>query len=255
VSARGGGAPSVSHYGSDDLDLFCHAQRWKALWVARVRPFVSGDVLEVGAGIGSNTALLHGDAVRSWRCLEPDPALAVRARETTRALRDCEVVVGTIDGQPPEAYDSILYVDVLEHVEDDRRETALAARCLRPGGRLVVLSPAHPSLYSPFDRAVGHHRRYDAASLRACRPEGCRETRLEYLDSAGLLLSWGNRALLRQSMPTLRQILVWDRLVVPVSRVLDPLLGRRVGKSILCAWTRYGAGDTSRIEQAPSATG
>jgi SAM-dependent methyltransferase len=238
VIPEGADASPGLAYGSDDLDLFAHARQWKALWSARVRPFVVGDVLEVGAGIGSNTAILHGDAVSSWRCLEPDPRLAARARDATRGLLACEVVVGTIEGQPLEAFDSILYVDVLEHVKDDRRETALAAARLRPGGRLVVLAPAHPSLYSPFDRAVGHHRRYDAASLRACRPQGCVETRLEYLDSAGLLLSWGNRALLRQSMPTLRQILVWDRLVVPVSRVLDPLLGRRVGKSILCAWKR-----------------
>ena len=229
--------PEALEYVGTELDLFAHARNWKAYWISRVLPFVGGDVLEVGAGLGANTAALQSPSVRSWTCLEPDPALCARLRETASALPGCSVLGGTIGAVGDRLFDTILYVDVLEHVEEDRRETAAAAARLKAGGRLIVLSPAHQFLYSPFDRAIGHFRRYDAASLRACRPEGCAETRLEYLDSAGMLLSLANRALLRQSMPTLAQIRTWDRLVVPVSRVADPLLLRRVGKSILAAWT------------------
>jgi SAM-dependent methyltransferase len=236
-------------YVGTELDLFAHARRWKAAWIARVRPFVSGDVLEVGAGLGANTRDLQSGDVRSWTCLEPDARLAGRLREAVAAVPRCRVTVGDT-GSIAGPFDCVLYADVLEHVEDDRAEASRAASLLRPGGRIVVLAPAHPSLYSPFDRAIGHYRRYDARSLRACMPPGCVETRLEYLDSAGMLLSLANRLLLRQSMPTLRQVMFWDRVVVPVSRVLDPLLGRRIGKSILAAWTLRGTPASGRAEDA-----
>jgi hypothetical protein len=61
---------------------------------------------------------------------------------------------------------------------------------------------------------------------------------MRYLDSVGLAASLANRTLLRQSIPTARQIMIWDRLMVPMSRILDPLLGYRAGKSILAVWSR-----------------
>ena len=63
-------------------------------------------------------------------------------------------------------------------------------------------------------------------------------TTLRYLDSVGMMASLGNRLLLRAGMPTLRQILAWDRLMVPLSRRLDPWVGYRFGRSILAVWTR-----------------
>ena len=109
---------------------------------------------------------------------------------------------------------------------------------LQPGGHLVVLSPAHQFLYTPFDRAIGHFRRYSRASLRAAAPPELRETNLIYLDSVGMIASAANRLLLSQSMPSEHQILAWDRLMIPVSRVLDPLFLNRVGKSVVGIWRR-----------------
>jgi len=127
-------------------------------------------------------------------------------------------------------------VDVLEHIEDDRGELSRAAAHLRPGGRLVVLSPAHQSLFSPFDAAIGHFRRYDRPMLGALTPTGLRVERMRYLDCAGLLLSAANRLLLRRSMPTEGQLRFWDRWVVPISRVCDRLLWYGAGKTVLAVW-------------------
>lgn len=66
-------------------------------------------------------------------------------------------------------FDTILYIDVLEHIADDRAELVEAARRLNPGGYLVVLSPAHQWLFTAFDAAIGHVRRYTAKSLRGFR--------------------------------------------------------------------------------------
>jgi len=62
--------------------------------------------------------------------------------------------------------------------------------------------------------------------------------KLVYLDAAGMLASAGNRLLLRSAMPTERQILTWDRLLVPVSRLIDPIFAGRVGKNVLGIWRK-----------------
>ena len=99
-----------------------------------------------------------------------------------------------------------------------------------------MLAPAHSWLYTPFDRAIGHYRRYDKQTLAAVTPRPLRQEKLIYLDSAGLLASLGNRLVLNSAMPTAAQIQTWDRLLVPCSRLLDPLLAGTVGKSVVGVW-------------------
>ena len=132
----------------------------------------------------------------------------------------------------------MLYSDVLEHIADDRGEVVRALARLRTGGQLVVMSPAHQWLYTEFDRAIGHERRYDTRSLRALTVPGTELVCLRYLDCVGIAASLGNRLVMHQHTPTLAQITTWDRLMVPISRVLDPLLGHRVGKSVLAVWRK-----------------
>ena len=150
----------------------------------------------------------------------------------------CRARAGTVQSLSSEArFDAILYADVLEHVADDAAELRAAARLLRrPGGALIILAPAHGWLYSPFDRAIGHHRRYTRRSLERVVPAGLARLTLRYLDSVGLLASAGNRFVLRRSLPTERDIARWDRMMVPLSRRLDRWLGFRVGKSVVGIW-------------------
>lgn len=147
-------------------------------------------------------------------------------------------ICGTLAEVPEgERFDTILYIDVLEHIEDDRAELARSARRLKPGGHLIVLSPAHQFLFSPFDAAIGHYRRYSRASLLAAAPKGLPVARAFYLDSLGMALSLANRALLRAEYPTLAQIRLWDRAIIPVSRLVDPLFRYALGKTVIAVWT------------------
>ncbi len=229
-------------YEGDELTLFREAHRWKAYLRAAIRRDVRGSVLEVGAGLGGTTRAIRDATDPAWTCLEPDASLCTQLRSEVSALPSpdkIEVREGTLASMPESLrFDTILYVDVLEHIADDRDELARAAAHLTPGGAVIVLSPAHQWLFTPFDTAVGHHRRYTLDALRAITPAGASMTRAEYLDSVGLLASLGNRLLLRQGMPTARQVALWDRVMVPLSRRLDPVLAHRVGKSVLAVWRK-----------------
>jgi 2-polyprenyl-3-methyl-5-hydroxy-6-metoxy-1,4-benzoquinol methylase len=135
-------------------------------------------------------------------------------------------------------FDAVLYIDVLEHIEDDVAEAAAAVQLIRPGGHLAVLAPAHDFLFSPFDEAIGHFRRYSKRSLAAAIPAELRCLRLDYLDAAGLLASLANRLLFRASKPTTRQVAFWDSMLVPLSKRIDLATGYRIGKSVLGVWER-----------------
>jgi SAM-dependent methyltransferase len=228
-------------YAGSELDLFAAVLNWKGYWSGQIRPFLKGDVLEVGAGIGSNTRLLdRGDAGR-WVCLEPDPELIGQLRKNLQVpepRRAYETVCGTLDSLPGQKFDTIIYIDVLEHIDTDRDELEQAASHLRPGGRLIVLSPAHQRLFSPFDAAIGHFRRYNRRMLRSISPASLQLEQMQYLDAAGLALSAANALLLRQSMPTKSQLQLWDHWIIPISRVLDRLLLYSVGKTIIAVWRR-----------------
>lgn len=227
-------------YVGGELELFAAATHWKAYIGSVLRPFVAGRVLEVGAGIGTNIPFVHNERVTCWTGLEPDPALARRIAEGVAAgslPADCRVLGGTTRTLDPAAqYDTILYIDVLEHIADDRGELGCARQHLAPAGHLVVLAPAHQFLFSAFDAAIGHHRRYSRAGLLRLAPPECRLATCRMLDGAGFFASLANRLLLSEAMPTARQIAFWDRFLVPLSRRLDAALGYRFGKTVVAAW-------------------
>lgn len=243
-------------YPGNELSLFAGAHNWKRYHAAALRPYLRGDVVEVGAGLGESTPFLQNDAVRSWLCLEPDLTLAraLESKCTTLAHADrTRVQRGTLeDLEERPLADAILYLDVLEHIEDDRAELDRAVARLRPGGTLIVLAPAHMLLFSPFDRAIGHFRRYNRRMLRALAPAGLIERQLFYLDSVGMLCSLANRLVLRASQPTAANLAFWDQWMVPVSKVLDPLTGHRLGRSVVAVWQRPTEPHPRQLQDPPS---
>jgi len=227
-------------YVGSELALFADATTWKSYVRFHLRPYLSGDILEVGAGIGAATAAFNDGTQRRWVCLEPDRSLADRIKSSLpRELTNCEVVVGTLSMLgPEEQFDGILYMDVLEHIEADAAELARAAAHLKPNGILAILAPALPWLYTRFDAAIGHYRRYTKNSLRSIAPQGLQEKKSVYLDSVGLLASLGNKLFLHSPVPSKAQIRFWDRSMVPISRFADRALGYMIGRSILVIWQK-----------------
>ena len=231
--------PDYSYVGTE-LEVFRHARNWKQYYKRKIAPYIQGSVLEVGAGIGATTRVLCASQAKRWVCLEPDPSLARRISEEHRREPypvAPEVIVGTLETlDPSQMFDCLLYIDVLEHIEDDQAEFQRAAARLKPGGSLVILCPAHQYLYSEFDRSIGHYRRYDARMMRALKSDSVRLERIFYLDSTGMALSLLNRFIRRKGTPSARPILIWDRFFVPCSRLLDPLTGHRLGKTVVGVW-------------------
>ena len=226
-------------YIGQDLEIFARAVNWKRYFARHIAPYIRGEVLEVGAGIGANQRIFAHLDVQRWTSLEPDRHLVEQLRDSLPDHAKYELVSGTLEDLPRRGFDAILYLDVLEHIEDDAAELRRASEHLKHEGALVVLAPAHSWLFTRFDAAVGHFRRYTKQTLAAAAPAELRREKLIYLDCAGLAASLANRLVLKQAMPSSSQIQTWDRAIVPISRLLDPLMRYRAGKSVLGIWRRY----------------
>lgn len=226
-------------YPGQELELFRHAENWKTYFSGKIKKHIAGNVLELGAGIGGTTPYLFHENVTGWTLAEPDMDMFLILQKQLAEQKlpsKCTVVNGTIDSVPGN-YDTILYIDVLEHIREDADELSKAAAKLNTGGRIIVLSPAFPLLYSPFDKELGHFRRYNRSQLKKITPAALQLTSLQYLDTMGFIAGFMNKILLRQKYPTKSQVKFWDKMLVPLSRVIDQISMHSFGKTIIGVWT------------------
>jgi SAM-dependent methyltransferase len=203
-----------------------NAHRYNEWLLGRALPFVGQSVLEVGAGIGTYTLPL---AERECRVFanELDGALARILDARAGELSNVEVFRDDVLDLTPEMLggpvDSVLCFNVLEHIPDHEAALESIRRCLRPGGQLLLLVPAHPFLFGATDRAVDHQRRYTRAGLReVLTATGFGIEELRYVNPVGAAGWLVSSRLLRRSTLSAGPLSLFGRLV-PVLRFLDAL--------------------------------
>jgi hypothetical protein len=227
-----------NQYPGQELVLFKDAVVWKKYLAKKIRPYLHGSVLEVGAGLGSTTKILNDGSASAWIMLEPDNRMFRFLNEKKNSLPlNTSIINGTIADVTIKT-DTILYIDVLEHIETDQSELSAAAAHLNYQGHLIALSPAFNFLYSEFDKAIGHFRRYTKKEIKKIGPASLELVASHYLDTAGFFASMANRILLHRPYPSGKQVQFWDKCLVPVSRITDRLFLYSFGKSILTIWKK-----------------
>lgn len=228
-------------YQGRDLEAMSFAVNYHRQILAWFRPWLGRRIIEVGAGSGSFSELLLELEPESLSMLEPSremyPLLEQCASQwdTTTRLEVRkeffpEVAAELATGQP----DSIIYVNVMEHVEDDREELRLVHDTLTPGGHVFILVPALSWLYSDFDSDLGHFRRYSHKELRAkCEGAGLRVVASRYFDLPGILPWLIKFRLLRSRTMEPGAVRLYDNMVVPWALPLEHLVSPPLGKNVI----------------------
>jgi SAM-dependent methyltransferase len=192
---------------------------------SKLAPHVKGDVLEIGSGIGNLSSLLLGDAERvvlSDMESHYIDALTARFAGDSRV----NIVRYDLDASPPaeiasRRFDTIVAVNVIEHIRDDHGLVAQLAGMLKPGGKLAVYVPACPFAYGTLDRALGHYRRYTPRTLEALLSgAGLQTPTPKYVNLFGLA-GWfmSGRLLGRERLGSLPMILF--EALLPLFRLED----------------------------------
>jgi 2-polyprenyl-3-methyl-5-hydroxy-6-metoxy-1,4-benzoquinol methylase len=200
-------------------------------------PYLRGRVLEVGAGIGTITRSLV-ERYPDVSIVALEPAENVHRELASFAALEQRVVVHRqtlADWTPDKCFDAVLYLNVLEHIDDDARELHLAAAALCPGGSLLVFGPALQWLYSELDYQAGHYRRYSLRRLRELAVSaGLEVVSLRYFDVLGVPPYYLVYRLLRRDDISGSTLWGYDRIAVPLSRKLQRVVGHPpLGKNVI----------------------
>jgi 2-polyprenyl-3-methyl-5-hydroxy-6-metoxy-1,4-benzoquinol methylase len=194
-------------------------------------------VVEVGCGIGNFTALLlDRDLVVTLDCEE---ACVENLRERFPGRGNLRTLVcdaGTAAFRDLGRFrpDSVVCVNVLEHIEDDLGTLRAMAEILVPNGVIVLLVPAFEALYGPIDRNLGHYRRYRRRSLaKLANAAGLEIRKLHYVNAAGFFGWWVNARVLKRETQSETQIAIFDRWMVPVVSALEGAIPPPFGQSLL----------------------
>jgi SAM-dependent methyltransferase len=224
----------VGHEILADLSRARRFNRWMAQVVA---PHLGARILEIGSGIGNLSRLLPKREGLTVSDVDPEYLGLLRD-----AYRDNDLVdvvkldlLHDEDFAPLAArgYDTVVCLNVLEHVEDDVGALRRMRSVLAPGGRVVVLVPQYPRLYGSYDRALGHFRRYSREELsRRVADAGLRVREMAGFNCLAIAGWWYNSVVRKRDHMSRFQIKVFDMLV-PLMRPIESFL-RLPGLSLVC---------------------
>jgi SAM-dependent methyltransferase len=208
--------------GQDEAqERMAKADNYNRWLLERGRHYLGKRVLDFGAGLGVFTDLVAEG--REIVALEPDPAFVLQLRERFADRPEVTVVGGDESELGPDdaGFDTVICLNVLEHIRDDVETLRRIRARLVPGGFLLLLVPAHEVLFGEIDRNVGHERRYRrrvlAERLRRAELDVVELRHVNPLGALGWLLS--SRILRRSQVPE-GALSVYDKLV-PLLRRLD----------------------------------
>jgi SAM-dependent methyltransferase len=202
-------------------------------------PYLGQNVLEVGSGLGDLTErFAEGDRKVHATDLSDQFLEALRARFAGSQ----NVTVERLDVTEIEAeaaYDTIVMMNVLEHIEDDPAALRSLRRALIERGRLIVYVPAFMLLYSRFDREIGHYRRYRRPQLRSqFEAAGMRVVESRYVNSLAAPGWFVYCRLLGRESSDQVTVSACDRIVVPAVRRLEDRVRPPFGLSLLVVGER-----------------
>jgi len=193
-------------------------------------------IVEIGCGVGNFTGMLLDRELVVALDIEPECIEQLRAR-----YPDCGNLRTLVcDTNDPaflqlgcDRLDSCVCLNVLEHIEDDRRALQRIQSVLVSGGVVVLMLPAFPSLYGTIDRNLGHYRRYSRASIaRLAGEAGLRVRKAHYMNTAGFFGWWINAHILKREAQSQAQIDIFDRYIVPVMSRVEAALQPPFGQSL-----------------------
>ena len=214
-----------------EFTALSEAKNYRAALIREFSPYLRGNVLEVGAGIGQLTeALLPNPSIKKFVSIEPDSGFCSKLRAL---FPSHSIVEGTIDAVTDGEWNAILSVNVLEHISDDERELQIYRRCLaEEEGTLCLFVPARAEIYGSIDRDFGHFRRYGKAGLGGrLEQAGFKVLKLRYYNIAGYFAWWLNFRLMQKRHFDARAVRFFDRFIFPPihaceSAICPPPLGQ-----------------------------
>jgi|SRR5579872_2128920 len=218
----------------DDLSEAVHYNHWI---YGMMEPYLGAKVIEIGCGIGNMTGLLGQG--RKVLGIDIHPGYVQQARLRLKKKKNISFRVVNMGKRFPSFSgfkpDTIVCINVFEHIQADTRFLKECFKLLPPQGRMLIFVPALPFLFGSMDASYGHFRRYDKEELNSkMTSAGFSVLKCRYLNLLGVLGWWWNGKVLKKPIVPKSQILLYDKIIRWIAPV-EKWLPKPIGLSLFCA--------------------
>lgn len=233
----------TQEYFGKDLEAMSFAHNYHKWIINEFAPYLGRTMAEVGAGTGNFSQFLLQAGVEQLVAYEPSDNMFAQLETQFADVDAVTSVNGFFEDDSNDylnTFDSVCYVNVLEHIEDDVVALQHAYKTLKVGGHILIFVPALAFLYSELDRKVGHFRRYSKKGLvEVAESAGFVINKTHYFDMLGIV-PWYIAFVLLKQTTTEANVSLYDKLVVPLASKLEPRLRPFIGKNLVLVGTKKG---------------
>ena len=232
----GSGHTDASGVIKDHDVMVCAEAKTAEHLVSHLRSFLTGDVLDVGAGSGSFSGHIAGVA-HELQCIEPVESYFTELKQKVSHTPNVRVFHGTLDGYSRQLdsvlankkFDTVFYAHVLEHIHGDVEELVRARKQLKPDGRAIIVVPSLPRLYGSVDSLSGHFRRFTRQELIAVADAaGFEVESIRYFNPLAIFPYWLLYRVAGIKSVGSGQLGFYDRAIVPLAYRIIGLFGGRI---------------------------
>jgi SAM-dependent methyltransferase len=232
--------------GFETLESFSKIPAFNRWLYDKIKGFMRGQILEIGSGIGNISAFLLKDQLSvSLSDLRPEYTRLLKKKFNgeahLQAVYDLDLSQPDFVNRHPDLvgkFDTIIALNVIEHIENDSLAVRNAAAMLRKDGRLLILVPAGQWLYNSLDRELSHYKRYSKTSLNnLLKSAGLVISSNRYFNAAAILGWWFSGNILRHKIISPAQLNAYN-LLVPVFRIYDWFVTPFTGISVISVGTK-----------------
>jgi len=223
-----------------DLHVLNDAVYYRKWLYSLIRPHIGQNVLEVGSGIGNYTEMLLGRKCVVATDVEQKYVTYLQERfahdRAVHVLKlDLENISDeTADRLAPYRFDTVINMNVLEHIHDDIRVLHALKNLLSLHGKIILVVPSHQALFGSLDTAYGHYRRYHKENfIHISRTIGMSLVEMRYFNIVGIS-GWLYHGKIRRKR-TLSQgsVAVFDRWIVPIVSIIERFIHMPCGLSLM----------------------
>jgi SAM-dependent methyltransferase len=199
---------------------------------------IGNRVLEIGCGAGTFTKLM-GETGAEVLGIDISSDFVEIAKQVTFDLKQVNIELADVTKQNwKEAFDTVVALDVIEHIEDDLAILKSLYGALNPGGTAIIKVPAMPKIYGTLDEVVGHYRRYSKRTIYNVMEEaGFNDISVKFFNVPGIIGWWLNGTFLRRSVPPSGQVTMFERLL-PIIKTVDLISPNLFGLSLVAVANR-----------------
>ncbi len=207
-------------------------------WIyENIKPALGKNIIEIGCGLGAIIDFMITKRNKITGVDISDEYIKY-LKKNYKKYRNIKIIKSNILNLPGKvknnSFDTVVMINVLEHIKDDDRAIKIVKKVLKKNGKLALMVPAFNILFGPLDKNVGHYRRYNKKMLKNLLIKNNFEIEnIYYMNFVGFFGWLLNVKILRRNYTPKNQSFLFDKFIVPILKWIERWIKPPVGQSLI----------------------